>query len=332
MAGRPAIKHSLRSSAEKTISPFHAVDLEFLTIDSVCDHDLYLRTNNQYVLYRAARLPFTQKDKLRLEETKQSTIFIYCQTEKDVRRFYEHNLSNIIDNKKISTQTKADVLFKCASGIAKEIFDAPENKENIGKTRDVVNNTMSLLAQGTDAFLQIISLSGHDYHTYTHCVNVMAFSVSLLSSLGVKDPELLKQTGIGALLHDIGKSKIPLSILNKPGPLTDSEWALMKKHPSFGAEMLAKAPVPELGRSIVVQHHEKISGTGYPFGLRKEKIDLSSQVVALCDAYDAMTTNRIYQPAIKPYQALQIITQEMRGHYDIEIVEKFIQLLNLKKD
>lgn len=311
-------------------SPYHPVDLEFITVDSICDHDLYLKIDGAFVLYRAARLPFTTQDKERLAASKNKIIYIYCESEKDVRRFYEANLSNIIESPKITTEKKADVLYKCATGITSEIFEHPEDQATIGRTKEVVNNTIRLLAKGSDAFLQMLSISSHDYYTYTHCVNVMTFSIGVLSALGVKDAKALKEVGVGALLHDVGKARVPLQILNKPGPLSEEEWKVMKQHPSFGYEMVNKSPVPETGKNIIVQHHEKINGAGYPYGLKGDEIPLLSQVVSLCDAYDAMTTNRVYQKALKPFQAFKIITNEMKGQFQPHIVETMIRILNLK--
>jgi len=186
------------------------------------------------------------------------------------------------------------------------------------------------MASSSDAFVQMISLSGHDYYTYTHCVNVLTFTITLLSKMGFKDPKFLKEAGMGALLHDVGKSKVPLEILNKPGKLTEDEWSIMKKHPEFGAEIVEKAKMPERGVDIIVQHHERMNGGGYPHGLVGDNIPLASQAVALTDAYDAMTTNRCYQKAMSGVQALQIITKDMKEHYNPKLVETFIRMLNQK--
>lgn len=324
-----AKKLTLASEIDK--SPFQPVDLEMITLDSVADVDLYIKNDSSHVLYKAGHLPFTLKDKQRLQDSKTHTLYLFCENERQLRSFFEKNLSTIIESNKIPLAKKADVLYKCATGIAHEIFEKPESKEAIGKSKEVVNNTIRLLSKSSDAFMQIISLSSHDYYTYTHCVNVMTFTVSLLSAMGIKDQTILKEAGAGALLHDVGKAKVPLKILNKPGPLTEEEWQVMKKHPVFGLEMLDRSPVSDRGKDIVVQHHEKITGIGYPYGLKGDQILLVSQAVSLCDAYDAMTTNRCYQKALKPFDAFMIITNEMRGHFDQRLVEKFIQILNLKK-
>lgn len=325
----PAKRLTFASEIDKT--PFQPVELEMITLDSIADVDLYLKNGDHFVLYKAGHLPFTIRDRQRLQETKTFTLYLYCENEKQLRSFYEKNLTTIIESPRLSTERKANVLYKCATGIAQEIFEKPESKEAIGKSKEVVNNTIRLLSKSSDAFLQIISLSSHDYYTYTHCVNVMTFSVALLSAMGIKDQQILKEAGAGALLHDIGKAKVPLKILNKAGPLSEDEWQIMKKHPQYGLSMLEGSPVSERGKGIVVQHHEKITGIGYPYGLKGDQIPIVAQAVSLCDAYDAMTTNRCYQKAKKPFDAFKIITNEMKGHFDMPLVEKFIRILNLKK-
>jgi putative nucleotidyltransferase with HDIG domain len=309
---------------------YQPVELDYITIDSICGHNLYLRMNNQYVLYRSAQTPFTMQDKERLQQSKNKFIFIYCESEGELRRFYEQNLATIVDSTRIPVRKKAEVLYQCARGITQEIFQNPDNKEVISRSKTVVDNTIRLLSSSSDAFLQMISLSTHDYYTYTHCVNVMAFSVGLLSALGVKNMALLKEVGMGALLHDIGKAKVPLSILNKPAPLTDDEWSIMKKHPSLGFEMLSDSRTPDAVKTIVVQHHEKVNGIGYPSGLKGESISLISQVVSLCDAYDAMTTTRVYKKAMSPFQAFKLISEQMRGQFNPNLIIKLIEILNLK--
>lgn len=309
---------------------FYPVELEFLAVDTICDYDIFIKYKNQYVFYRSAQLPFTQLEKNRLLASKNDIIYILGKNERELTRFYELNLSSIISNPKIPSTKKAWVLHQCATTITKDIFEKPENKETIARSQTVVNNTLELMSKDHLAFLHVISLSGHDYYTYTHCVNVMAFSIALLSNLGIKDSKLLKEAGMGALLHDVGKTKVPLTILNKSSPLSEEEWGIMKKHPLYGYELLDRTSVPEIGKKVVIQHHEKINGVGYPYGLKKDQFPLVSQVVSICDAYDAMTTNRCYQKALKPFHAFEIITQQLKDHFDLRVVEGFIHLLNVE--
>lgn len=308
--------------------PMH---IDYIHLDRPLEQDVHLRLHGQFVVYRRAGQSFNLDDKKKLQVAGTKVVYIFAHQDDDVRKFFESNLDNIIENKNITTEEKSKVLYKCAVGIAKDIFDKPETKETVRRSKVVVDNTIGLLAQSSDAFVQMISLSGHDYYTYTHCVNVLTFTVTLLSRMGFKDPAFLKEAGMGALLHDVGKSKIPLEILNKPGKLTEDEWTIMKEHPTMGKQIVEKGRMPERGVNIIVQHHERVNGKGYPHGLYGDALPIASQAVSITDAYDAMTTNRCYQKAMTPFQAMTIIAEQMKGHYNPKLVETFIRMLNIKK-
>jgi len=310
---------------------FVPMHLDYVQLDTECQQDIYLRAHGQFVIYRRAGQIFNFADKQKLEASNNKVVYIFCKSESNILQFFEGNLGSIIESPSIDPKEKANVLYQCAVGIAQDIFEKPEAKETINRSKKVVDNTIQLLAQGSDAFLQMISLSGHDYYTYTHCVHVLTFTVSLLSNFGYKDPLFLKEAGMGALLHDVGKSKVPIEILNKPGKLNEDEWKVMKTHPQVGADIVNRGRMPERGVNIIIQHHERLNGKGYPHGLYGGAIPIASQAVSIADAYDAMTTNRCYQRAMSPFNALRIISQEMKEHYNPKLVNTFIKMLNLKK-
>lgn len=310
---------------------YYRVPLSLYKDGDRVQEDLYLLYQGQYILYRSKNNIWTKEDSRKLSEFGSAELYIKCVDEHTHLKFLEQNLGRILNEEKTPKKEKASILYQCATGIAKDIFTSPRSTETFVRSKAVVDHTFDMLSKDSDAFLQMISLSSHDYYTYTHCVNVMTFTISLLNSLGIKDQKVIKEAAIGAFLHDIGKSKVPLSILNKPGPLLEEEWQIMKQHPTYGIDLLVDKPVPERGKQVILQHHEKINGVGYPYGLKGDKVQMVSQVVSVCDAYDAMTTNRVYQKALQPYQAFEIIMQQMKGHFDPKIVTTFIQLLNIDK-
>lgn len=318
------------STEEKKYIPVH---LDYIQLDAEIQQDLYIHLHAQFILYKRAGQRLNLSDRKHLDSTNTKVLYLHSGSEDDdMRSFFEANLHTIVDNPRISPKEKSEVLYKCALGIAKDVFEKPFRKETVERSKKVVDNTIQLLADGSDAFVQMIQLSGHDYYTYTHSVNVLTFTITLLSNMGFKDRRFLKEAGMGALLHDVGKSKVPVEVLNKPGKLTEDEWNIMKQHPQLGAEIVENARLPERGVEVIVQHHERINGKGYPHGLYGTAIPIASQAVSLADAYDAMTTNRVYQKARSPFDALKIITQDMLGHYNPSMVQIFIEMLNLKKN
>jgi putative nucleotidyltransferase with HDIG domain len=128
---------------------------------------------------------------------------------------------------------------------------------------------------------------------------------------------------VGALLHDVGKIAVPAEILNKPGRLTSEEWALMRSHPEAGVELLRGIDFPEDVIPIVLSHHEKWNGAGYPHGLAGESIPLAARVLGLADVYDALTTNRSYKPGMSHDVAMQTMRQDAGTHFDPALFAEF---------
>jgi HD-GYP domain-containing protein (c-di-GMP phosphodiesterase class II) len=142
--------------------------------------------------------------------------------------------------------------------------------------------------------------------------------------------EDMNDLGAGGMLHDVGKLKIPLSILNKDGKLTDQEFAEMKSHPTYGYEILSKSRgISERARMIALQHHEKFQGGGYPKRLKGNEISLFARICAVADVYDALTTDRPYRVAMSPYEAMKILNAGIDNHFDPKILTAFIRKFSL---
>lgn len=173
--------------------------------------------------------------------------------------------------------------------------------------REVVVDMMDSVSRHPDALVWFTNLKNRDQYTALHSLNVCMLAITLASAAGL-DAASVEEMGVGALLHDVGKLKVPLEVLNKPGKLTDEEFALMKKHPEFGVEILRDSPdlTPE-SIEIVLAHHERLNGTGYPRGLAANELSLYTQIVAIADVYDAMTSDRVYHKGRSPADVLGIM-------------------------
>ncbi len=169
------------------------------------------------------------------------------------------------------------------------------------------------------------SIESSDRYTYGHCERVARNAVAVARALGLDDQQ---ETTIllGAYLHDLGKVRVPHEILNKPGPLTREERAVVQMHPVWGIELLADVEFPWDLKPIIRWHHEKYDGTGYPDRLKGDEIPLSAQIVGILDVYDALTTTRAYQPALSPAEALAHITQ-CRGWWSPRVFDTFRRVI-----
>jgi response regulator RpfG family c-di-GMP phosphodiesterase len=144
------------------------------------------------------------------------------------------------------------------------------------------------------------------------------------------DPALARneEVGFGFMLHDIGKIGVPDAVLNKPGPLADGEWEVMRRHPELGVRIVKPIGFSETATEIILSHHERWDGAGYPHGLQKEEIPLTARAFAIADTYDAMTTDRPYRSALPKERALDALTEAAGTHYDPEVVDVFVDITN----
>ena len=316
--GRP------QHSTEMSYIPIY---LDCLRIDSVLDFDLYLRVNNGMVLYRSADLPFTERTRQRLMENKVDRLFVPGDSKKNYQHYIEKNLDKVLVDPEIPDIKKASILYETSNGLVKDIFANPTYGDNVSRSQELVSSTVGFILQGQEAFHNLLKITSFDYYTYTHSVNVCTFSIALAQQLGQRDEQFLHELGVGALLHDLGKSRISERIINKRTALNPYEFEIMKKHPKWGVEILKdNDELPAASLYPVLQHHERGDGSGYPDGISLSQMHVYSRIVAICDTFDAMTTERVYQKAIDSYPCLRIIFS-LSGAYDYNMVRTFAELM-----
>jgi HD-GYP domain-containing protein (c-di-GMP phosphodiesterase class II) len=153
--------------------------------------------------------------------------------------------------------------------------------------------------------------------------------VALSKQLGLDEAQV-RSSGMSGLLHDLGKVAIPLEVLNKPGKLTDAEFDLMKTHPTEGYKMLRASPgVDPVALDVVLHHHEKVDGTGYPEHLKDAQISVYAKMGAVCDVYDAITSNRPYKPGWDPAESLRKMAEWAKGHFDPKVFHAFVKSMGI---
>lgn len=197
-------------------------------------------------------------------------------------------------------------------------------KTDLGKAQGLIQDMADSIEGHPDALTSLARIKRADQYTYMHSVAVAALMTSLARTLGMPD-EQVRLAGMAGLLHDIGKVHIPDAVLNKPGRLTPAEYELVQGHPVLGAAMLREdAEVPPEVVDVCLHHHEKIDGQGYPDRLAGEQISLLARMGAVCDVYDAVTSNRPYKKGWDPAFALHKM-MSWEGHFDPEILQAFVR-------
>jgi len=200
---------------------------------------------------------------------------------------------------------------------------------NTDAAKELVAEVANNITHSSQAMLWLTNMKSRDEYTSIHCMNVCILAVSFGRSLGMEKAEL-EILGLGGLLHDLGKMRVPLEILNKPGKLTFEEFEIMKTHPMEGYNMLKEQnDLPADVLDIVKHHHERLNGKGYPSQLSGENINMMTRIVAVVDVYDAITSDRCYHDGISPYEALANMYEWAKKDFGKEMIEKFIKCLGI---
>ena len=307
---------------------FVPILLETLRVDSIPDFDLYNRVGRDYILYRAGSHPFTEKQRQALLEHGVKALYVPASQIDRYWHYLERNITPILADPLLAPQKKAEIFHATSIGLTREIFNQPRSAKALRQAGEVVKGSAELLLSGKPGFHAFLQMVGQDSNLYTHSVNVCTYGIALAKAVGITDKERIQELGLGLLLHDLGMTEIPEEVLSRPGPLSTEQWQLIRSHPRKGAEIYrSSGGENETVLRVILTHHERVDGSGYPEGLVGREIPLVGRIAAIANVFDALTTARPFRPALTTYAALTCMKQEMGSFLDGELLDAFICLL-----
>jgi hypothetical protein len=335
------------------------------------DFSIYIVTpKGKYVLWALEGNIVSPEQLARLSESGTKEIFVDLGKQFKYEQYLETNLGNILGNQSTPDDQKAEIFSKVSTNVVKGAFETSYGLGTMGaaaiqRTQQFIENALIFIKEAK-SLQALAKMIGHDYQTYEHATKVLWFTVAFLQFnpdiLEQIEPgyqafdetlrmDILKQCGVGALLHDIGKAFVAQEILTKNEPLTEIEWEIMKRHPLNGLAMLIDTDIPKFVRKAVLHHHEDFHGGGYPMSLEGPNITILARVLRITDVFDAMTSRRPYKDPMPPMKAVRIMigTPEdkekdedpgqddrdlgMVRCFDKDLLQKFIVFLgNVKLD
>jgi HD-GYP domain-containing protein (c-di-GMP phosphodiesterase class II) len=227
-------------------------------------------------------------------------------------------------------QRARSVLSKGKAAVTSMFNEARMGKAiKLGDAEPLVDEISNSIERNPEAFLNLARLKDVDNYTYMHSVAVSGLMIALGKQLGLEVREL-KDAGIAGLMHDVGKSLIPNEVLNKPGKLTDDEFEIIKTHPRKGCEILYVAEgTNEVAMDVCLHHHERVDGTGYPDRISGDAPSLLARMCAVCDVYDALTSNRCYKNGWEPAETIRKMAEWRGGHFDERIFQAFVKTIGI---
>lgn len=311
------------------VNEFFQVRVKSIQPGVPLDYDLYLVVNGKPTLFRKRGESIT-KDRLKLLYHHGGETFLVPE---DQRPTYMKTLRSVIDDPSSTTEIKSQFIKESAFMHVHDLFTKGNVAHTVSEAKSLVEEMVNFVSTDVDAVASLMRLSVHDYYTYNHCVDVAVYSIALAKRVVGDNKQALMLAGLGGLLHDIGKRKVANNIINKSSALTRDEWEEIKRHPTYGKEVLESiGTIPDETKLVVYEHHENFDGTGYPNGLKADQISELARVVMIADVFDALTTDRSYHKAIPPTEALNTMFGMQPGKFDPEIFHSFNKNFTKKTD
>jgi len=291
---------------------------------------VFIRQAGRFVLYAAENEQFTPRHRQKLHDAGVTEVYIRGEQRPDFNHYIEKHLPQILTDEKIPVPERAKVLYGTAESVVRDVFETrlPKGlgKREYSRVVSLVERALEFLASN-ESLRAIAALTSHDYSVHTHNVQVFVYTAAILQTMKV-DEYTMVQAGIGALLHDIGKTRVPIEILSKPGPLTPDERLVINTHPVKGVALCQDAGLTPTAMQGILLHHERVDGSGYPGGLTDTLIPDHVKVLTVADVYDALTSKRPYAEALPPFQALRLMREEMSNHFDMDAFKRLVLILS----
>jgi putative nucleotidyltransferase with HDIG domain len=221
-------------------------------------------------------------------------------------------------------------LYSTAVAAAESVWEsATDGMPDMPSAVQTVEGLAEAVTENRTALVALTAMRSYDNYTFTHMVNVSILAMGQARALGIEG-RLLREFGLSALMHDIGKVRTPIEILNKPDKLTDEEFVIMRRHPVDGAEILRRTPeMPILAPVVAFEHHLRVDGSGYPFGVKRQDLNLATMLCSISDVYDAMRSQRSYKQAFPTERILAVLKRNDGTQFDQHLVRRFVQLLGI---
>lgn len=298
--------------------------------EALGNFSVYLWQGGDFVLYTKSGQKFTIKHRQNLHRNGVKEIYIQGSERPQYELYIEQNLGKILLDETLPIKVRSKVFYEASTVVMQDVFasklPSTLRAKHFDRISDIVKNSIRFLASD-NSLSAVAPFISHDYKTYTHCMHVFIYSVAVFQTYDMDDTEIF-ECGLGALLHDVGKAKIPHRILNKRGSLTQAEREIVKEHPIHGVSMCAHLPLSQNTINCILFHHEKLDGTGYPAGLKSDNIPMPVRIISLSDVYDALTTSRPYAEGMEPYAALTLMRHDMRDGLDMSVFKRFVAVLS----
>ena len=300
-----------------------------LRLDSPLPFRLFTCIEGEFLLYRREDLPFTLTQRNALLDNQIEVLFVSVD---EVDRYWNYirgGIAGILDHKDLPLGEQSNLFYESTSELTRQILSGPISTDSVSTARALISETVRFQHSGKNALHALMSDMKTQPSIYHHSLNVCQYGLALAREVGFNQQDL-EAFGLGLLFQDVGMLQISESIVYKDGPLSFEEWNTLKRHPQLSLEQLEKVEgVSDLSREVVLGHHERLDGSGYPRGLREDEISALVRIASIADVFTSLTTSRPFRSANSTFEAARIMTQEMRVQLDPSLLQIFIRVLGV---
>jgi HD-GYP domain-containing protein (c-di-GMP phosphodiesterase class II) len=312
---------------EKT--QYAPIIIESLIFGKNSDYPLYIKSGENYILYRSKALIFSQSDALRLKNNGVDNLYIEMKDKEKYDNDILEHIETIIKSNELNFEEKAVKIYIYSKIYAEYVITTGNLRDNQENVKKSIETTVEYLLMSEFAFTNLLNLSNYDYNEVGHGMNVSIYSMALANRLGFSNKISLYEVGLSGLTHDVGKLKIPKGLLSKNG-LSESEVYEIQKHPIYSKEILTANGIDNDNViNGVLEHHEASDGSGYPFGKMEEDISAYGKILIIANRFDSLTRNRPYRVKLSVPDALNLMEQNSEL-YNAAFLREFILLMSKK--
>jgi putative nucleotidyltransferase with HDIG domain len=295
------------SNLESSLRRF---EVERLIDNSVTDFDLFAGIGHHFILYSGHGYKWMRSELSGLLNQGYTHLWIRPE-DFGKAAVYEKMAKLPMLNKTLKPEDRLQHIQDIGATFTRYLYEGDITETSVHKAEEIATSLVECIQEDQGCVRGITGLAQHDMYTYLHSIRVAAYATAIAHQMGVTDTESLKMIALGGIFHDVGKSNVSLSIINKSGPLLEAEWLIMKSHPTEGHKKIADSCLHHVSREIVLHHHERLNGSGYPHALLQESLLPEVQMATLADVFDALTSSRSYQNKRNRFEALDFIKHRL---------------------
>lgn len=292
------------------------------------DVALFIKTGQNYVLYKSHGRDFSEHDHDRLSKNGVEFVFVSKDDMDVITSHMEASAERLLKSDILNSRAKGKMIYQTSINFVNDIFNNPDKSTDLDRTKRLIENLMLFLSDNPDAISSLETVMSHNYHTFVHSLQVASLTLLIHSEAYTLSRDEMLDVGTGAILHDFGKIFVPQEILNKTGKLNEAEIEVLKRHPEEGYTFLqGKGVLSPVALTIVRLHHERCNGSGYPLGLQSRDIPRSAQITGVADVYCTLTTDKSGTKTMPPHIAVQLMRNQMKELFAPHLLDTLEKLV-----